>query len=128
MIAPVVVLDTDLTLIAISWVELSDAVNGGLGIDSYLIEIFTSEGGYEVSVSCDGSDPTIMADLECKISLISLLEAPFSLAQGDMIEARVTAINSVGSSTPSVLNTFGALLELVPHRPPTAPTKNYSTT
>jgi hypothetical protein len=128
MVAPAIILDTDLTLIAISWVELSEAVNGGLGIDSYLIEILTSEGLYEVSTSCDGSDLTIMADLECKVSLTSLLEEPFSLAQGDLIQARVTAVNSVGSSTASVLNSFGVLLELVPHKPPTAPTKNYSTT
>lgn len=39
MVAPVVVIDTDPTFVLISWVELSEATNGGIGITGYRIEI-----------------------------------------------------------------------------------------
>lgn len=128
MVAPVVIIDTDPTLIAITWQELSPATNGGLTISSYKIEVLTSEGVYEESAECDGTDPTVMTNLECKISIVSLLESPFTLAQGELVQVRVTAVNSIGGSVPSIPNSVGAEIELVPHKPPTAPTKNYSTT
>jgi len=40
----------------------------------------------------------------------------------------VTAINRIGPSLPSVINSQGAVVETVPHKPPVAPTKNYKTT
>ncbi len=34
----------------------------------------------------------------------------------------------IGPSIGSVFNSFGALVEIVPHKPPTAATKHYTTT
>jgi len=36
--------------------------------------------------------------------------------------------NDIGLSVPSILNSFGDLLEVVPHKPPISPTKNALTT
>ena len=80
------------------------------------------------SADCDGANPTIFADLNCKVPMLQLLSDPISLSQGTLIRARVIAVNSIGESIPSILNSFGALIEMVPHKPPTAPTKNYATT
>jgi len=57
--------------------------------------------------------------------MIELLTAPYTLEQGLLIQARLIAVNAIGESVPSILNSFGALVEQVPHKPPVAPTKNY---
>jgi hypothetical protein len=44
------------------------------------------------------------------------------------VKVKIIAINSVGSSAGSFDNSSGALVELVPHKPPTSPIKNASTT
>lgn len=56
--------------------------------------------------------------------MLSLLDSPFSLEQGNLIQARVIADNDIGEAVPSILNSFGDLVEKVPHKPPVAPTKN----
>jgi hypothetical protein len=58
----------------------------------------------------------------------SLLQAPYYLKQGTMLQVRVVSVNAIGPSVASAINSVGPLIEQVPHKPPTAPTKNYSTT
>lgn len=58
----------------------------------------------------------------------SLIVTPYSLAQGTVIKTRLVAVNSIGASIPSSVNSVGALVELVPQKPPVAPTKNAATT
>lgn len=58
----------------------------------------------------------------------TLLTEPFNLNQSNIVQARVLCINNIGASVPSVPNTFGAILEQVPHKPLAAPIKNYQTT
>jgi hypothetical protein len=60
--------------------------------------------------------------------MLVLLSEPFSLEQGLLMQARLVNVNAIGESIPSILNSFGALVEQVPHIPPVAPTKNYQTT
>ena len=46
-----------------------------------------------------------------------------------MISVRVIALNEIGESLPSAINSGDdQLVEKVPFKPPTAPTKNFSTT
>jgi hypothetical protein len=96
MTAPTVVFETDPTLIKISWLEQSTQTNSGLGIDRYLIEILAGDETYQTTFSCDGSTSLVISNLECSIPLTALLEEPLKIKQGQLIQARVTAVNSVG--------------------------------
>jgi hypothetical protein len=58
----------------------------------------------------------------------SLIVDPYALVQGNTVLARLVAVNSIGASIPSSVNSVGALVELVPQKPPVAPTKNAATT
>jgi hypothetical protein len=60
--------------------------------------------------------------------MTSLISEPFNLPQGKLIQARVLADNDILASVPSILNSFGDLVEYVPHKPPIAPVKNALTT
>lgn len=60
--------------------------------------------------------------------MANLLEEPFLLAQGDSIHARVSQVNEIGQGVPSVVNSFGAVVEQVPHKPMEGPSKNQATT
>jgi hypothetical protein len=45
-----------------------------------------------------------------------------------MIFARISAINEIGQSVPSIANSVGDLVEIVPHKPEQPPLKNAETT
>ena len=60
--------------------------------------------------------------------MADLLLDPYLLIQGQMIEARIIAVNEIGESTPSIVNNAGDLIESVPHKPLNVPSKNFLTT
>lgn len=64
----------------------------------------------------------------CKVPMSTLLNEPFNLNQSAIVQARVVCINNIGASVPSIANSFGAIVEQVPHKPLAAPVKNYQTT
>lgn len=83
----------------------------------------------EEATHCNGSlDLGIVQNSYCEIPMTTLTASPFLLPQGRLIQARVTAKNSLGRSTYSSVNTGGVLAQLVPHKPPSAPQRNASTT
>ena len=47
---------------------------------------------------------------------------------GDLVQAKVVAVNDVGESTLSSQNTIGAYIETVPAAPPVPPIRNVLTT
>lgn len=51
---------------------------------------------------CDGSNPTITANLACTVPLSKMSVAPFNLILGDSIFAKIVAINAYGSSLESI--------------------------
>lgn len=104
MVAPLTTIDVDPTEVLISWQVLPSSIDGGLPLNSYKIEILTSISSFIEAPGCSGSDPLVMSNLSCNVELLSLLAAPFNLKQGDKIQARVTAINSIGPSLPSAIN------------------------
>ena len=114
--------------VRIAWTAPDDR---GDTITSYQILIETSTAGtfYEDTTDCLGSDLTIVQNLYCEIPLSTLMDqAATNLVQGDLIVAKVTATNNYGTSTESLLNTEGALIETVPHKLSSAPTRVASTT
>ncbi len=104
MVAPSTTIGVNPTKVLISWQVLTSSIDGGLPLNSYKIEILTSVSSFTEAPGCYGSDPLVMSSLSCDVALLSLLVAPFSLRQGAKIQARVTAINSIGPSTPSAVN------------------------
>jgi len=45
------------------------------------------------------------------------LVSPYTLIRGDLIIARVSALNSIGWSSPSPLNTAGVVVQTTPAQP-----------
>jgi hypothetical protein len=93
-----------------------------------MIKTSTSSIYEESKATCDGSITAIQNALTCTVPLTTLIASPFTLAQGSLVKVKIIAVNAVGSSAGSFDNTSGALVELVPHKPPTSPIKNASTT
>lgn len=81
----------------ISWDE---AVNNGAEITGYKIFIQQHDSTTFVAApaSCDATDPIIMAQMYCYVSLFTLIEAPYSLIKNEPIEVKVVATNSYGDS------------------------------
>lgn len=78
----------------------------------YTIEFKTNSGTFmEYTTTCDGMDATISGNLECKVPLLALQDTGFELVQGAQVQARVSAVNAIGSSTPSAVNSGGAIVE-----------------
>ena len=57
-----------------------------------------------------------------------LISPPYNLIQGTLVKATIFAINSVGSATPSSLNSIGELAQVPPLKPPSSPARNVGTT
>lgn len=53
---------------------------------------------------CDGTNPTVIENQECLIPMSTFWEGSFERDQGEVIEAKVIAKNSLGSSEPSSYN------------------------
>lgn len=128
MVAPSVEYDPNPKNLQINWLALSAAAQGGLPLLQYKVQFQTASGLFMETQSCDGSHALTIDNLRCTVPLLELLDEPFNLQQGKLIQARVIHVNAIGESIPSILNSFGALVEFVPHKPPVAPTKNYQTT
>ena len=78
--------------------------------------------------NCDGSQDPVKSNAYCTIPLTHLQSNSFTgLGQGDRVVAKVKATNSFGTGTESDVNTSGALIETVPHKPAAAPTRGTQT-
>ena len=74
--------------------------NGGSPITGYKVYIRSSDQTsflLELN-SCDGADPTIVANTLCSVPILTLRSAPFNLAWGSLIYAKVIAYNVYGNS------------------------------
>lgn len=84
----------------------------GASITRYTILIRQSDDSTftEDTTNCDGSDSTIMSNLYCDVPFTALIASPYSLAQDDLIVAKIMATNSQGDSTYSAENTSGVTI------------------
>ena len=100
--------------------------NGGSPITSYTIFLRESDAATytEEQVNCDGTDPTIRDATECTIPVTALKAAPFSLAWGTNVHAKIVATNLYGSSAQSDAG-FGAIITTNPD-PPINLTEDYA--
>lgn len=124
MSAPTTSIDS--LTVKIQWV---DPDNGGMPITAYQILIQSKNGIYlSEPTQCLGSDATILSNKYCNILLTTLTAIPFSLLEGDLVKVEVASINAIGTGLLSNANTAGALIEVVPAKPPVPPIRDALTT
>ena len=90
-------------------------------MDEYLIEIKDVTDSYLPYLpSCDGADPTIVANRYCYVEMAVLRASPFSLAKGDKIVVRAMAKNLKGFNdtfSDTTLTSFTTVIEIEPDAP-----------
>lgn len=106
--------------------------DGNAPLLGYRIKIRDTNGLFqEETVACDGAGPdqaTILSTRTCTIPMTSLRDgSTFGLAEGDLIVAVVESLNTIGYSASSPENTAGALVQVEPGAPPSAPTRGAAT-
>jgi hypothetical protein len=98
----------------ITWVAPAD---GGSVITDYIVTIRQSDGvTFTVYASCTGTA------VSCTIANSVLQAAPYSLAIGASVYAKVLATNAIGNSAYSVASSAGAVLPKTIPSSPAAPT------
>lgn len=112
--------------VKIAWTQ---PYSGGVGIviTAYTIKIKTKTGLFITTADCDGLDPQVLLDNFCFVDVVTLSAPAFGLELGDLVVAKVSAVNSQGSSPWSVPNVEGALIETIPLAPLSAPKRGILT-
>lgn len=110
------------TDVLLTWDAPSD---NGADITAYLIEVETSvDGTYvEDTSSCDGSQTSVVTGRSCTFSLATLTGVTYSLTQGNLVQIRIKATNSIGTGVDSADLTSGALILAKPTDPSSGVTK-----
>jgi len=92
-------------------------------VKSYKIAIHNAQGQYvEAKDLCDGALEEVLTKKSCRLPMTTFwadcgqTSCPFGKDQGDLIRAKVQAINSKGSGSFSSSNINGARVEKVPHQ------------
>ena len=94
----------------------------GSSITAYEIQLKTQTGDFiEVTDLCDGSIEQVVTEMQCSFEMLDVLEDPLWLEQGDLIVAKVRAINQIGYGEYSSTNTLGQMTEKKPATPAFAP-------
>jgi len=68
------------------------------------------------SAECDGSSSSIVAQTTCTVQVATLRAAPFNIAWGSSVYARIIATNYLGSSVASEAGN-GAIILTYPDEP-----------
>jgi len=102
--------------VRISWTQPN---SNAAAIQAYTIEILAKDGlAWKQTLTCDGSSAVVISSLECFVPLLTLIDpAAFGLVVQDLVQARIAATNSVGTSGYSLPNTIGALVQTRPAAP-----------
>jgi hypothetical protein len=90
--------------------------DGGVTITGYVIQIQHADNSWSTETSnCDGlNNSTVKSTTACTIPASVLRASPFSLPQASSVTAKVTAQNSLGSSSDSAAGN-GATMPSVPN-------------
>ena len=76
---------------------------------------------FSQTLSCDGSIAAVIQNNYCVVPMAILVASPYNLERGNVISARVKALNRIGSSAFSNSNTLGAVVQGLPLQPPNKP-------
>jgi hypothetical protein len=104
------------TNVAIAWTA---ADPNSAALDAYQVWILTSDGATyaEDTAYCGADIAALLANLACELPLTALRAAPYNLAQGDLVTAKVRAHNNIGWSAYSdpTDDATAAAVEVEPH-------------
>ena len=103
--------------VVIDWDAPSD---NGATISSYVIEILDHDGNWIQDTSyCDGADATVKADTQCSVPMSVLRDAEglYRLERDEQVSARISAVNSLGTSAVSDLPVSMATVQTLPAAP-----------
>ena len=94
-------------------IDWDEPNNRGSAITGYKVYIKKHDGTFDLELSsCDGADPTIMAATSCTIPVNTVRVAPFMLAWGATVDAKVIAYNLYGDSIESSVGTGNIIMTL----------------
>jgi hypothetical protein len=113
--------------IEVSWTPPSSNFES---IDAYRVLVKSSALSptfEEEAVNCDASTPEVMAFTRCRIPVLVLRGAQYSLTAGTVVVALVQAHNARGWGPLSAENTAGAIITTVPEKM-AAPTRDSAVT
>ena len=96
----------------------------GATLAKYTIIIRGADSQFYSSSFCDGTQNTVINNLECMVPMSSLWASPFFLTQGTLVQVKVRASNTQGDGDYSNQNTAGALVQVIPLTPLTGPSRN----
>jgi len=89
------------------WNTSSD---NGAKITSYTVEIVDKkDSSWLLPLRCEEQFTSVKTS--CQVPIGKLLEAPYNLIEGDLVQAQVYATNSIGRSRSSEVNTSGYKIE-----------------
>jgi hypothetical protein len=111
--------------VKIEWIQPHD---GSEALTSYLIEIanFDTTQWYEDATNCNGDDPMVTS---CIVPMETLTADPFFLIFDQLVEVRVTAVNSYGPSPgASEVNVDGARVRSRPSQIPAVTVLSFADT
>ena len=93
----------------------------GSAVTAYSVTFKRADGTYSPIVpGCDGTLSAVASSRSCAVPMATLTAAPFSLAIGSTVVARVSASNAKGASPLSPANTAGAVAQAAPTAGPAA--------
>lgn len=121
--------------VRIAWTAPSNTGGTGVVITAYKVLVRDSGGSTFVAVpsgsGCEPGTPaamaTIVSNAACEIEMALFWTAPFNLAQGADIVAKVQAQNAIGWGSESAQSGTNAKVETKPHAPPTSPSRGAAT-
>lgn len=97
--------------------------NGGIQISSYTITFSTDGSTYsEKKALCDGSTTTFKENMSCEVTMPKLIIYGFSA--GDPIRVKISATNTLGTSTESDVSNEDVIVQVPPIIPTVASLQN----
>lgn len=106
------------TNVIVTWPATTD--DKGSAVTDYLVEFKKSDLSYaSYATTCSlANEPNLVTGRTCTVPM-SVFTSTFGLTAGDLIKARVSALNAKGYSVPSSDNVSGATAQTVPTVGPT---------
>lgn len=100
-------------------IDWSAPADNGASITSYIIEVKNASGAWlQNTVYCDGADSTVLTNTECTIPMSILRDSStFNLSREALVEPRISAVNLIGSSDPSLIPSSTVSVQTEPAAP-----------
>lgn len=109
------------TTVLVDWEAPVDQLElYGAYITNYKVYVQQTDGIFfsEVSTDCPSDDANLLSNTECEIQIPTLKAYPFSLEDGQLVYAKIVAVNVIGESNDSEVATGSTVFTpIVPGAP-----------